>query len=201
MKLIFKGKYVNEEQLPKGVLPENAVKFIEPETPKELKRKALLFVIPAVALIFIITVLSFLIHENRKIELDFFTYVISTVLYISAILPHEILHGVCFGKDAEVELYYSIKNMMAFVVCTEPVSKARFIWLCLCPNVVLGWLPLLLWAVLPGIKLVSGVLYIFSIFMIISGIGDYLNVYNAAKQMPKGSYQQLSGFHSYWFVK
>ncbi len=40
MKLVFRGKYSNEEQLPKGVLPENAVRFIEPEGPKELNKKA-----------------------------------------------------------------------------------------------------------------------------------------------------------------
>ncbi|MPN54176.1 hypothetical protein SDC9_201845 [bioreactor metagenome] len=116
------------------------------------------------------------------------------------LLPHEFLHAVCFGKDAEVDLYISVKNLLIFVVSTHPISKARFIFLSLCPNLVFGWLPLLVWAVLPYNEAYSNILYSFSLICVMLGVGDYLNVFNAIRQMPKGSMQQLSGFHSYLFM-
>lgn len=99
-----------------------------------------------------------------------------------------------------MEFYISFKNLMMFVVSTHPVSRTRFIVLSLLPTFVLGWLPLILWAVLPYQEAYSNLLFPSSILTILTGVGDYLNVYNAARQMPKGSMQQMSGFHSYWFV-
>ena len=32
------------------------------------------------------------------------------------------------------------------------------------------------------------------------GGGDFMNMFNAAVQMPLGSLTQLSGMHSYWFM-
>jgi hypothetical protein len=113
---------------------------------------------------------------------------------------HELLHAVCFGKHAEVEFYVSIKNMMMFVVSTHPVSKIRFILLSLLPTFALGWLPLLVWAMLPYGQVYSNILFSASVLTVLTGVGDYLNVYNALRQMPKGSMQQMSGFHSYWFM-
>ena len=33
-----------------------------------------------------------------------------------------------------------------------------------------------------------------------SGIGDYMNVFNALTQMPKGAKTYLNGFNSYWYL-
>ncbi len=33
------------------------------------------------------------------------------------------------------------------------------------------------------------------------GAGDYMNAYNAAKQVPKAALTCLYGFHSYWYLR
>jgi len=38
----------------------------------------------------------------------------------------------------------------------------------------------------------------FAVINIFFGAGDYMNMYNAWRQMPKDAMTQLSGFHSYW---
>jgi len=140
------------------------------------------------------------LHGGLAIEFDLLTIFIASLLALLTVVPHELLHAVCFGKDAEVEVYVAPKQMSAFVVSTHPVSKSRFIFLSLLPNIVFGWLPLVVWAFLPQQGFLMNVFFIFSISCILFGIGDYLNAFNAARQMPKGSMQQLSGFHSYWFM-
>ena len=41
---------------------------------------------------------------------------------------------------------------------------------------------------------------LFGIICIGMGFGDYLNIYNAIKQMPKNSKTYLCGMHSYWYL-
>jgi len=200
LKLIYRGEYRSEDQLPKGNLPQNAIRFDEPETAEALVRRAAWFCVPAGAFIALVVAVSALFSGFVKINPASPAFFAGMALFLLALLPHELLHAVCFGKDAEVELYISIKNMMLFVVCAKPISKRRFIFMSLLPNVVLGALPLLVWAALPYDGVFSNLLFSFSVMAILGGVGDYLNVFNALRQMPKGSMQQLSGFHSYWFL-
>lgn len=199
IKLIYKGNFKGEEYLTKADLPSNSVKFIEPETAEELSKTSMIFLIPCAILIGIIVFMS--INHHNQFNYDNKYFFLSLLLSFATILPHEILHEICFGKDAEVELYVSLKNMMAFVVSTKPISKRRFIFLSLLPNIVFGWIPLLIWAFMPYNAVVSNILLPFSIICISFGVGDYLNVWNAMRQMPKNSMQVLSGFNSYWYIE
>jgi hypothetical protein len=201
MRLSYGGSYKNEDQLPVATLPENAIRFREPETPAMLNLAALAFVPPVLALVALFVALAYWIHGEVTIQFGFGSLLLGGFLLpFLAFLPHELLHAVCFGKDAEVKLFISVKNMLLFVVSTQPVSKARFIFLSLLPNLALGWIPLLVWAVIPYRGAGTENLLFFSVISALGGVGDYLNVFNAARQMPKGSMQQLSGFHSFWYM-
>jgi len=203
MKLIVKGKYVSEEQLPKASLPENAVRFREPESTAELNKQALKYLFPTFLLIVFLCVIAVLVQGRFPFGMmngGVSGITLGVFLSFAFILPHELLHGLCFGRDSEVELYYSLKDMMAFVTCTEAISKARFIWVCLCPNILLGWLPLLLWALVPMPEFLSALIFGCCTMLVTMGAGDYMNVSNALRQMPRGSMQQMSGFHSYWYM-
>lgn len=85
---------------------------------------------------------------------------------------------------------------MLFVVGTEDMSKARFVFMSLLPNLVFGWIPYLVFLVQPQ-WIFLGAMGAISIPM---GIGDYYNVYNCVTQVPKGAQVYLSGMHSYWYV-
>jgi len=199
MKLTYRGTYKDPEQLDKGILPENAVKFIEPEDPAELNIAAAKFLIPAFMLVVILMVISYLIHGGFFRHSTLMGFLIAFILSFLTLLPHEYLHAICFGKGAKVDMYVIPKQMMVFVYSTQPITKARFIFLSLLPNVLFGWIPMLVWVALPPSQ-TSYSLFIFAAMTISFGAGDYLNTYNAIRQMPKGSMQQLSGFHSYWFI-
>lgn len=47
-----------------------------------------------------------------------------------SLLPHELLHAICYKKD--VYMYNDLAHMLMFVVGTEDMSKGRFIFMCLC---------------------------------------------------------------------
>lgn len=200
MRLIYKGKFTTEDQLQKGTLPPNAVQFKEPDTPAAVNRAAFLVTLPVLVVIVVIVILSATWHNGIIVTFHYSSAFLGILVSFLLAIPHELLHALWFGKGVDVELYIIPKKLMVFVTTTHPVSKKRFIWLSLCPNLIFGWLPFVIWAFMPERSAFSDFLLFFSGNSILMGAGDYINVFNALRQMPKGSVQQLSGFHSYWFM-
>ena len=100
------------------------------------------------------------------------------------------------GINDGPNMYNDLAHGLMFVVGTEDMSKGRFIFMCLCPNLILGVIPYILFLIFP--QFVG--LGLFGIICIGMGFGDYLNIYNAIKQMPKNSKTYLCGMHSYWYL-
>lgn len=199
MKLVVKGKYTGPEQLSAADLPKNAVRYKEPETPTQLNLVASLFTLPAV----IICLGALYLKFGRITFEDFFDmYNLWALLgAILIIVPHEMLHAICFPKNAVVELWYSLKNMMAFVHSVTPTPKGRFIFLSILPTLVFGIAPLIVWLIIPTTNMaLSSFLFSFAALNLLLGVGDYLNIYNTLRQVPNGAMTVLSEFHSYWYL-
>lgn len=200
LKLIWKGKFNGVEDLPIGELPKNAVRFEEPESAEELAKETRRFLIPVV--IFLIIVIFLRIKINGFFGVSDVINIFGIILIPFSILPHEYLHAIFFPKDAEVEMWYSIKQRLALVTSTTAITKKRFIFLSLFPNIVFGFLPLIIWIFIPSyMSFISGILFTFGFISLIMGVGDFMNIYNTIKQVPKGAMTQISGFNSYWFFK
>ncbi len=187
MKFHYAGKYDgNEESLPQREHPENAVPFREPN----MKQLAIIANIGAI--ISTITLLIPVVILGRQ---HFgFSVSVGVILSIFTLIPHEFLHALCFKED--VYMYENLKQGLMFVVGTEDMSKRRFILMSLCPNLVFGFIPYIIFLFVP--RFVG--LGFFAAICIGMGFGDYINVFNAIRQMPKGSKTYLSGMHSYWYV-
>lgn len=195
MKLHYKGKYNLDPQfLPCGEHKPGAVKFKEAESSAKLSVIAngialgILIVLGALAAVRI----SF--YRSYDIVDVLYVIILATVITIPFYFVHEILHAVCFKKD--VYLYTNWKQGMLFVIGPEDMSKVRFIFLSLLPNIILGIIPYILGMIFPNLILFTA----FGIIMTASGAGDYYNVFNALTQMPKGSRTYLHGFNSYWYI-
>lgn len=199
IKLVWKGKFTSEDQLSKGNLPKNAVKFKEPESLTKLNLVASLFLIPAIMLV----LLGIFIKRSLGVSSSLFNGFNNwgILLAFLAVIPHEILHAISFPKGAEVEFWYSPKSLTPFVTSTHPTSKKRFIFLSILPSLVFGFLPLILWIFIPEeYGATADIVLTFSTFSLFLGSGDFLNVFNALRQMPRNSYTQLSGMNSYWYM-
>lgn len=200
LKLIWKGKFNGVEDLPIGELPKNAVRFEEPESAEELAKETRRFLIPVV--IFLLIVIFLRIKINGFFGVSDVINIFGIILIPFSILPHEYLHAIFFPKDAEVEMWYSIKQRLALVTSTTAITKKRFIFLSLFPNILFGFLPLIIWIFIPSyMSFISGILFTFGFISLIMGVGDFMNIYNTIKQVPKGAMTQISGFNSYWFFK
>ncbi len=191
MRLHYKGEYdSNPASLPHGEHVPGAVKFKEAETSKEL---LITTSILAIAIIIIMTVIS-VIRLGRFPLNGSIQSILGSFCSVLVLFPHEILHAICFKED--VYLYTNWNQCMMFVVGPETMSKSRFIFMSLLPNIILGIVPYILGMIFPDFTF-GLVLGIFAASM---GAGDYYNVYNALTQMPKGSRTYLYQFNSYWYM-
>lgn len=186
MKLHFMGKYSgNEQDLPQREHRNGVVKFKEPENMSTFSKMINSYsVIIAIVLIIIIYIRTSSLNLSP----------IGILLALVCMIPHELLHAVMFKYD--VYLYSNLKSSMLFVIGTEDMSKSRFIFMNLLPNLFFGFIPFIIFLINPSCTIL-GTLGAISISM---GAGDYYNIISAIKQMPKGSRTYLSGMNSYWYM-
>ena len=183
MKFYYAGKYNGDESsLPQREHPTGYVQFKEAENVK--KFTVIMNILSAVITIGLLSVVLFI---SKDLSLT------GIFLSLVSLVPHEFLHALCFKND--VYMYQNLKQGMLFVCGTEDMSKARFIMMSLCPNIVFGFIPFISFLIFPNLT-VLGSLGALAIGM---GAGDYYNVFNALMQVPKDAKIYLSGFHSYWY--
>lgn len=187
MRLIYKGKFNGDTQsLPHNEHQPGAVKFKEFDDPKKLGLYANI-----AALILLVALIGVFYIRSRFTYKDF---MVGNLLSILILFPHEILHALCFRE--EVYLYTNLKKSMLFVVGPEVMSKGRFIFMSLLPNIIFGFIPFIIAMIMPSL----GLLGVFGAMSISMGAGDYYNVFNAIRQLPKGSKTYLYQFNSYWYM-
>lgn len=182
----YAGKYdLDPENLPSSEPVPGAVAFREPKDSKTLG-----LIANGIALGIAVVTIALLFIRGGFAAWNFFGAVAALV----ASVPHEYLHALCFRED--VYMYTNLAHGMLFVVGPEKMSKSRFVFMSLLPNLVFGFLPFILFLLFPSLSFL-GSLGAVSIPM---GAGDYLNVFNALTQMPKGAKTYLYKFHSYWYM-
>ena len=188
MKLHYKGKYDrNPDSIPSKPHRPNCVKFKEPEDSKKLARTVNIIAVPILLAFYLPVILI----DTQNMNLP---SIIGLGLCLLGLFPHEILHAICFKED--VYLFTNFRQGMLFVAGPEDMSKARFIFMSLLPNIVLGFIPYLIFVINPNWSLLG----IVGALNIATGAGDYMNVFNAITQMPKGSRTYLYKFNSYWYI-
>lgn len=190
MKLHYKGKYdFNPDSLPHGEHQPNAVPFREA---KDSKTMGLIANILSFMICVLLAVPAyFRCRDYWNLWQQLYLGCICSLL---AMFPHEILHAVCFKKDAY--LYTNWKQGMLFVVGPETMSKSRFVFMSFLPNLIFGVIPYLIGMMFPKMIFLLSL----GIFSTAAGAGDYYNIFNALTQMPKGARTYLYKFNSYWYL-
>ena len=184
----YAGKYSGDpKDLPTGEFVEGSVKFREPESSKKLG-----LIANGISVVIVILTLGLFVGRGGMEAWNITGLILSLVVMV----PHEFLHAICFKGD--VYMYTNLKQGMLFVVGPEHMTKARFIFMSMLPNLVFGFIPWILFLIFPVPALrIPGMMGAVAIAM---GAGDYLNVFNALTQMPKDSRTYLYGFNSYWYM-
>ena len=135
MKLHYMGKFnLDQDSLPQAEHKPGAVEFKEADSMKKLSVIAnavaciILVILGAAAFFRIVPV-----AEPKSATITWFAALLGSIVII---FPHELLHAACFKKD--VYLYTNLKQGMLFVIGTETMSKDRFIFMSMLPNIIFG---------------------------------------------------------------
>ncbi len=195
MKLVYKAKFSgNTQDLPHGEHKPGAVRFKEPDDPKRLA--VIVNVMGGIMVFAFLTLylIRYFIAFPGARGIDTVWWFAGLVLSLVAMFPHELLHALCFRETVYLYTYWS-KGML-FVVGLEPMTRGRFVFMSLLPNLVLGLVPYvlaLIWPQLVVLGAMGGIL-------LGGGAGDYYNVFHALTQMPRGAMTYLYQFNSWWYL-
>lgn len=185
----FKGNYQDDSQLIKRkTIPKDAIEFgIVDNLSKEFAR-GLIIILPLMAIMILLVYfkvknIDYHLTMNLDIVISFFIVIISVYLLT---FVHEIIHALFYPKNVEKQIWKSKKDGAYFVYCEEPISKSRFIILCLAPMVILGIIPFTIWLLLPEfIPMPYNIAVpIILWLMTIMAMGDVANVYHVVKEVP-----------------
>ena len=192
MKLIYKGKYngeIEEFESSKNIV--NATKYKEADTVEEMAK---IITLPANIIQLVLLLIVFLIVVFDNFDNTLLLLILSFFVSLLTMIPHELLHGICYKN--KVYLYTNLKQLMLFVVGEDHMSKWKFIFMCMLPNIVFGFIPFILFLI--NTKLVF--LGMLGAMCISYGMGDYYNVWNTIMQVPSNGMVFSKGHNSYWYV-
>lgn len=192
MKLIYKGKYngeVEEFESSKNIV--NAIKYKEADTVEEMAK---IITLPANIIQLVLLLIVFLIVGFDNFDNTLLLLILSFFVSLLTMIPHELLHGISYKN--KVYLYTNLKQFMLFVVGEDHMSKWKFIFMCMLPNIVFGFIPFILFLI--NTKLVF--LGMLGAMCISYGMGDYYNVWNTIMQVPSNGMVFSKGHNSYWYV-
>lgn len=201
----YKGKIKGDiEKISSGkTLPEGSIMFKEPNSTNNAFALGALLALPPMTLMLgfaIYRIVSIYGKPHFEFKDFIIPFAICFVLILISQYIHEYIHAFLLPKNVKKEIYIMAENLTLFVYCEDCVSKKRFILSVLGPAVILGLIPYIVWYIIASnlsFPLTFAML-LYSLAMIACAVGDYLNAYNCARQVPKSGKVFNRGFHSYW---
>ena len=199
----LKGNLTSESELIRNEkLPHNAILFKEGKNIRQAFYLGFLLVLPIMIPIIIVTIIRYK-SINMSLDMNIKTgMVFAGTLFIWSILIyiHEFIHAMFYSIKAEKTIWRDKKYGAYFVYCSEKVSKTRFVILCIAPTIILGIIPFTIWMLYYNyIPMPFNLAFVLTTWvMIVLSAGDFTNIYNAIKQVPKGAKIFNYGLHSYW---
>ena len=183
------------EKYQKGELNSKAVKMKMPTTMNKMMTKALPFLIPAFIIMFALMNIKTSINQQNVVNRLFI--LIGAIIGFALLLVHEVLHAIVYPKG--VNTYVGIAKPITFVaLASYPLSKKRFIVMCLLPY-MLGIIPLIVFWLSPAyLRELNGVLFGMACMGMASPYPDAYTVYQVIKQVPKNKQVQYYGEDIYY---
>lgn len=193
VKIIWEGNQDWDKEYPEGRPPENARKLQRPAD--VLKASVPYGIIPMLICFSCVfykkSAASGFLFDPRLLPLSF-------VLGFLCIPLHELLHAVCYPRQATVYLGVCLKKAAAYAVSFYPLSRRRFIVMSLAP-LLLGAVPLLVFILCPAdAKALLTICLVPSFMGLISPAPDYMDVLSVIRQVPPGATIRAANDGLYW---
>ncbi len=192
-KIIWEGNQPWDKEYPEGRVPPKGTKLKRAD---DILKASLPYGILPMILCFACIFIKREASDGFLFDLRFIP--VSFLLGFALIPVHELLHAVCYPKDATVYVGVCLKKVAAYAVSFYPISKGRYILMSLAP-VLLGIVPLIAFLVCPIREKALLTLCIVPAFMgMISPSPDYMDVISIIGQVPNGALIQASNDGLYW---
>lgn len=193
----YMGKLDSFQSLERGELPEGAIKFREPGTMSRIILSATLISLP---IILISSVILFMKSAGRFYDLPVPIIVLNFLITFGLLFVHELIHALSLPPEVGKEIWTKFSDGVLLIHFDRPITRGQFIRLSLAPNVILGLIPFTLYAMglFDRSQALSDSIGFISWMMLLGGVGDYLNVFNAIRQVPPDAEVFNYGLHSYW---
>lgn len=136
-----------------------------------------------VFLIILCNVVLFLKLFNSNISIKPIFIILGFLIGCMLLIVHEILHGIVYPKNVNVSIGF-IKPITFVALASYPMSKSKFITMCLLPF-ILGIVPMLIF-VLTNNSTICSLSFGIMCMGIISPYPDVYNVFQVIKKVPKG---------------
>lgn len=192
MRICNKGIIENYGEIT-GNVPHGAVKYIDPEVMEKEGKSTAFYCIMAMIVPIVIFSIKYVTIKDTPMMFSILGIVIGCML----LLPHELLHGICFPKGSRVELYQMMKPAKMFVTSDKSMSRGRFIFMSLFPSLVLGLLPLLIWLYISPYTYLAKTLFSIGFVGMITAGKDFMNVMKTLGNVPPFYRVQMSGAKVY----
>ena len=185
MRLYFKGPYTNDDRLPHEEIKKHptAEKFKEFENTKQF-----LLLINLVSFI-ILAVITYIYHKITGLINVSLTGIF---LVFASMIPHEYIHASFFRRRT----YIYFHQYALMITGTEPMSKTRFISMCVTPSIVFGFIPFILYLLNPQWTILGT----FGGISLSMCLGDFYNAYHCLTQVPSNGLCFMNKQNTYWFI-
>ena len=119
--------------------------------------------------------------------------------FLVALPLHELVHSVCYPKDATVWAGLCLRKVAAYAVSFCPITRRRYILMSLAPS-LLGIIPLVIFIICPAdLKPVMTMCVVSAFMGLISPAPDYMDVAAVLRQTKKGDMVQAQNDGLYRF--
>ena len=203
LNIYYEGEYIDENQLKKrGKEPLDWIQFEEGENLNEAFSGGLLFVLPVMVIIIIMS-LEKLKTIDTTYKLDVWT-IITILTWIVAVyfmkMLHEYIHALFYPRTSIKYIYTNMKKGFFLIYCNAEISKKRFVIINIAPILFQGIGLFVIWYFLMGIINIniSLAMLFMSWYMIIFSATDIYNIYVSIFRIPSHVKIANYGLHSYW---
>ncbi len=152
MKLHYEGKYnLKPESLPHGEHMPGAVKFKEAENLKKFT-----FITSMIGVVIVIAlIIPAFIRCKEYIDSNIWQLLLGMLFSLLMIVPRSLLQIIFFKED--VYLYINLQQFLIFLIGPETMSKSKFIFMALFPNIVLGLIPYIIGMIFPSLLILVAI--------------------------------------------
>ncbi len=178
-------------------IPENAVKLRNADGFIE---KAILYGIAPMMICMLTVFLKAFLNKQPPIE-PLFLIPAFIAGFIIALPLHELMHALCYPKEATVWIGLCLRKIAAYAISYQPLTKIQFIIMSSAPS-ILGIIPLVIFILVPiTMKPILTICIVQAFMGLISPSPDYMDIISVLRKVPNDAMIQDTQDGLYYYKK